>query len=372
MDKKILLVSCDGLGNGGVQAVMMNIVRTLNKEIKFDVLVFTDEVRYHEAEFKNYGGEIFRIPNYKGSRSVRKRLDYYVRFFRIYRNMITILNNNGPYDAIHCNNYFESGICLLAAKKVGIPIRISHSHSVQDPNEHKNFLRKYYDLFLKLLIEKNATIKIGCSLNACKYLFFNWQNSLVIRNGIDLQKFNPLNYNNKIVRNGIRFIHIGSFSENKNQVFVVKVFSLIKDKLSGAELVLIGWGEYFNKINEAIVKEKVQDCVKILPHDSNIALELFQADYMLFPSKYEGLGMVLIEAQAMGVKCFVSTGVQKEADLGLCNFISLNKNAEEWADIIFQKIKNDNKERRYVDMISYDMQQVRQEYRKIYGVLNRP
>ena len=75
--KRILLVSCEGLGNGGVQAVIMSIVRNLHKEYLFDILLFTSEKRYYDEEFLTYGGQIFRIPRYEGKNQFRKKIYYY-------------------------------------------------------------------------------------------------------------------------------------------------------------------------------------------------------------------------------------------------------------------------------------------------------
>ena len=58
------MVSCEGLGNGGVQAVMMNIIRNMHKEYLFDMLLFTSEKRHYDDEFLTYGGKIYRIPRY--------------------------------------------------------------------------------------------------------------------------------------------------------------------------------------------------------------------------------------------------------------------------------------------------------------------
>ena len=79
MKKRVLLVSCEGLGNGGVQAIMMGIVRNLYTEFHFDILLFTSEKRYFDDEFLSYGGKIFRVPKYEGTNPIRRRFDYYIR-----------------------------------------------------------------------------------------------------------------------------------------------------------------------------------------------------------------------------------------------------------------------------------------------------
>ena len=100
MKKRVLMVSCEGLGIGGVQNVMMNIVCNLSDEYAFDMLLFTDEKRYFDEEAEHYG-VIYRIPNKE------TRIDYYIRFFRIFYGTYKLLKKN-KYDVIHCNNDYAS------------------------------------------------------------------------------------------------------------------------------------------------------------------------------------------------------------------------------------------------------------------------
>lgn len=53
--KKVLMVSCEGLGNGSVQNVIMNIVRNLNNKYLIDMLLFTNDRRYYDDEFERGG-----------------------------------------------------------------------------------------------------------------------------------------------------------------------------------------------------------------------------------------------------------------------------------------------------------------------------
>lgn len=100
--KKVLLICSGGLGRGGVQAVLMNLVRQLNNQYIFDIVVFTNEKRYYEDEFLEYGGNIYRIPYYEGKYSLLRRIDYYIRGSRIKKAITNIFRTHGPFDIIHC------------------------------------------------------------------------------------------------------------------------------------------------------------------------------------------------------------------------------------------------------------------------------
>lgn len=354
---KVLMVSCDNFANGGVQNVIMNIVRNMSHKYQFDVLLFSKEKTYHEDEFINYG-KIHRIP------CKERRIDYYLRFFKIFRRTYKILKNEN-YDIIHCHKVRESAACILAAKLAKVPIRISHIH-VND-NFKANIIRKIYDKFYVFLLNRFCTNKLACSKIAGESVFGENSNFEVIVNPIDLKKFDYNKYEHNDAKD-INFIHVGSFSDNKNQEFLLDVFYEIKHTISNVKLDLIGFGdEYKNKLGQKIKSLGLDDCVKILPHDSNVPEYLAKSDYMIFPSKREGLGIALLEAQAMGVRCFVSSYVPPEANAGLCEFYDLESGHKEWAKDIIEYIKN-NPERNFADMSNFNIENICKKYDNIYSM----
>lgn len=362
--EKILEVSCNGLTNGGVQQVIMNIVRNLSDDFIFDILVFTKEKEYFDDEFLSYGGKIFRIPH--KDKKNGKEIDFYYRGFNIIYKTYKLLKENGPYKAIHCHNYFESALCLIAAKLAGVKIRIVHSHndlSVVKYSKSRRLLQAIY----KNLINVFATKKVGCSQRANNYLFGKNKNTFVINNAIDLEKFNIKKISTKLNdTNELRLLHVGNFSSQKNQTFLVEIASKLKEKEIPFNLTLIGGTtDYLDRVIDLIKRYNLGNKVKILPSDSNIPYEMYNSDLFLFPSKYEGLGIVLIEAQAVGLHCLVSDAIPLEADLGNIEFIH-SYSLEEWTERIqnFATIKH---EKKFVDMSTYDIKNIIKIYKKLYN-----
>ena len=354
------MVSCEGLGKGGVQSVIMDIVRNLSDKYCFDVLLFTDEIRYYDNEFLKYGN-IYRVPNKS------TRIDYYTRFFRILTGTYKILKN-GNYTVIHCHNSFESGICLLAARLAGVKIRIAHFHTIAD--NRVNFVRKIIDSFYCFLITQFATKKIACSEMALTSFVKEDSNCKIIMNPIDLDKFNSEKYTDSRPKDGkIHFIHVGRFDDNKNQLFVIDTFCYIKKVITYADLTLIGFGdEYKKRMKQRIKENDIGDSVRLLPHNSDIPKLLADSDYMIFPSISEGLGIALLEAQAMGVKCFVSDAVPKEADAGLCEFYDLNDGSRLWAEKIINSIQSVPRTKTCPDMHRFGLKNICGRYNEIYGL----
>lgn len=355
MKKRILMVSCEGLGNGGVQNVMMNIIRNLSHEYSFDMLLFTDGKRCFDDEMEKYG-IIHRIPNKK------TRVDYYIRFFRIFYGTYKLLKQNN-YDIIHCNNAYESGICLLAAFWANVKVRVVHSHVVFNP-KNGNFIRKIINKFYRLLLNKYSTNRISCSKTSGESIYSKKFD--VVVNPIDLNRFD-FRKRKKREDETINFVHVGRFCEIKNQVFIVEIISNIRKEIPNVRLTLVGYGdEYKEKIKAAIERHSLKENVDFLPHDADIPEILGNSDYMIFPSEKEGLGIALLEAQAMGVYCFSSTGVPEEANAGLCEFLDLNLGHKVWAERIVDYIKNEEKKIQAQNIRNYSIEVACSKIKEIY------
>ena len=356
------MVSCEGLGRGGVQAVMMSFVRNLKESFTFDILLFTNDVRYYDAEFLTYGGKIIRIPHYSGRLWLRKRIDYYIRGASLFFKVKKALKKNGPYQAIHCNNSYEAALCLMAAKNAGIPVRICHSHTACTSS---NFLAKILNGIYAWLINRTSTHKIGCSLDACNALYGDKEHYNVLNNSYDDAIFDPAKYNNC---SNSKFIitQVGRFDDNKNQFFSLEVISSLIKKKKDVLLKLIGFGneEYINCLKQKAIELKVEENILFVDGNSaNIPVELSQSSAFLFPSKKEGFGITLIEAQAMGLTCFVSDSVPKTTNVGGCIYLSLDDGPEKWASEI---LKTPCQRKKY-DCTQFKTSEVVKQIALLYG-----
>lgn len=323
--KRILLVSCEGMGRGGVQTVMMNIVRNFSREYTFDALLFTSEKRYYEDEFLSYGGNIYRVPNYEGSSSLRKRADYYIRGLHIYREVKKLLGKTNYY-AIHCHNRFEAGILLRAAHKKNVLIRVVHEHVITSPyNIATGVLNRFY----MRLIKKHATSFLGCSEETCRSFYgedVDWQ--------VVCNPYNEKDYKfSELKDDGVFHItQVGSYNANKNQLFSLAVLDEIVKKQPNSHLHFVGFGEYLQILKDEVQRLGLEKHVSFYPHDHDVFSLLQMSSASLFPSKKEGFGIVAVEAQAVGVKCFASDTVPQLTQCGGCVYFPLENGAAYWAD----------------------------------------
>lgn len=336
---KILQIAFNDLGNGGVQNQIMAITRLTSDKAHNDVLVWKSKHAFYDDEFLQYG-KIYRRPHYEGKSFLRGKLDFFTRYFRVKKAVYHILTENGPYDVVHSHKLFESAACLSAAHKAGVPIRVAHAHITNNTvfkMTPVRFVIKQYNNIYRRIIRKHATHMIGCSQAAADYVFGEGYGTTV-HIGINLDKFDMTKYQSK-PHDDIVLLNIGTFSVHKNQLFAVEVFSELKKMRDNIRLVLIGRGEeYKQQVVKRIHELGLKDDVDIKPHDSDIPQEMANADLFLFPSSFEGFGIVLVEAQSMGMKCFASTVIPNETNCGQVSYLPLTQGAKQWAKIIDEYI----------------------------------
>lgn len=125
--------------------------------------------------------------------------------------------------------------------------------------------------------------------------------------------------------------NVGRFSQQKNQMYLVDIFSEIRKIHKDSVLWLVGDGELRPQIEEKIKQLGLINSVKIFGMVDNTG-ELYQAmDVMVMPSLFEGLPMTGVEAQACGLPCVFSDTITREVDVMGSPFLSLEESKAEWA-----------------------------------------
>ena len=320
---------------GGVESVIMNYYRNINKEkIEFDFLCNSNEVAY-EDEIKNLGGTIYKITARSKNRKQFKK----------------DLNNvfKKKYDAIWVNVCSLANIDYLKyAKKNDVKYRIIHSHNSQNMDSK---LRMVLHKINKLFISRYATDFWSCSEEASKWFYnkkiMNSDKYKIINNAIDVDKYRYDENIRKTYRNNMhlneKFIigNIGRFHFQKNHIFVLQVFKEVLKKDKNAYLILVGQGEEEEKIKNKISEYGIQENVLLLGVRNDISNILQMMDVFLFPSLFEGLPLALIEAQTNGLPIYASSSIPPKAKMvENFYFLDLNNSPEEWADEIIKTAKN--------------------------------
>ena len=329
-DKKPIIVAQvmgKWLGNG-VESVIMNYYRHLDhSKVQFDFICDEDSTRIPYNEIKKLGGRVFLVPKYQNLPKYLKALE---KLFK-----------ENQYRIVHSNINTLSVFPLYAAKKAGVPIRISHSHSTSNPKEWKRNLIKN---ILRPFSKCYATDYFACSELAGRYLFgnkaFDRGEVKIIHNAIDVDKFKFDEVARKKLRKelGIKdstvvIGHVGRFVQQKNHAFLVDVFKEYHKKNPDSKLLLIGSGPLEDEIKKKVERLGLKNSVLFLGQRDDTNKLYSVMDIFCLPSLYEGLGIVGIEAQTAGLSCVFSDEIPDDIKItDSIKFIKLTDKLKIWSD----------------------------------------
>ena len=367
MDPTRVLFVVGGMEIGGVQSGIMNFARiTPPDQVRFDIVVLSETVGYHEVEFQKYG-TVYHIPLMQAKNKYLNAACLPLNDIDCRRKMKHFLATHGPYDVVHAKLLKNTAPVMEAARMSRIPVRIAQSH-VDKPDD----LSLLYSLFYRWCagrIEKNATVKLAVSEKAVDLLFAPYSARIIKNPTISLEKLDPSRYPPDY-HTGIRLIQVGTYSRRKNQCFSVEILKELLDSGQEAQLSFVGFPldepEYIHAVEDRIRQLGVSDQVVFYPKDADVPLLLSRSDYMLIPSLREGLPNVALEAQAMGVPCFLSDTITKATDCGLCTFLSLLSGPGTWAQEIIDYRRRHGAGKGSADISFWDQRKVLQEYMEIW------
>lgn len=252
------------------------------------------------------------------------------------------------YDVVHIHSGSVFTLLIVAriAKQRGVKKVIVHSHATGNDNLTHKVIKMVSDLFL----EKYADYFLACSLEAGRFKFsekiLRSSRFRIIRNGIDIKKF-TFDKDTRVIKrkelgvdNRTVICNVGRYSPEKNQVFLLDVLQeYLKLDPKGMLLLIGGTGIMQEEIKSCIDTLHLQKYVIMLQERNDIPELLSAADYFVFPSLFEGLGMSAIEAQAAGLVTLCSEYIPDDANVSpLYRKLPIEKGAEAWAQYIFHTL----------------------------------
>lgn len=331
---------------GGLETMLMNYYRNIDRsKVQFDFLVHRDFEADYDREILELGGKIYHFPvlNPFGY-DYLKKLDLFYK-------------EHPEYRIVHSHLDCLAGIPLKYAKKNGVPVRIAHAHN---SNQTKN-LKYPVKLFCRENITKNATHLFACSEEAGEWMF-RGQPFRILHNAIDAEKYSYNPETREKTRREFRFGrdtlvvgHVGRFMPQKNHSFILDIFKEVLKTKPDSKLLLAGEGDLEQEIKKKAALQHISDKVIFAGVRSDVP-ELLQAmDVFVLPSIYEGLPLVIVEAQAAGLPCLISDKVPIECEKthGLVRQMRLDAGAEKWAEAVLEAVsverKNTSEEIREAD-----------------------
>lgn len=323
------------MDRGGVETWLMHVLRHIDRDrFQMDFLIHSSDQGAYDEEIRGLGG------NLRVCRHTRNPLAYY-------RALRRVIDDHGPYHIIHSHVHHYSGFILALAKLAGIPNRIAHSH-IDTSSTGPSLARRLYQRLAECLIQVYATNGLAASQDAASTLFGKaWCDDgrfRVLYCGVDMAPFGAQPCDAQVRSElGIpedAFVvgHVGRFDAQKNHSFIVEVASLASRCDSSVFFLLVGEGKLRPGIEQAVANVGLGNRVVFAGSRSDVpALMMKAMDAFLFPSLFEGLPLVLMEAQASGLPILCSDTVTKEVTVSaeLITFLSLSCPAS-WVDAILK------------------------------------
>lgn len=328
--------------------MIMNLYRKIDtSKVQFDFLVHLEKPGDYDGEIEELGGKKFYLPEYK----VYNEISYRKAcrdFFRKHAK---------EYNIVHGHIESCARIYLREAKKRGC-FTIAHCHACNMGSLPA--IMAYSALCYPTRFRGDYFL--ACSKIAGEQRFgkkvVQGQNFKVLKNGIDasLYRYDPERTRKLKKEKGLEgkvvFGHVGRFTDVKNHEFLIEVFARIYRKMPQSVLLMAGRGELEEKIRTKAEKMGLSSAVFFLGVQEDIAGLMSQMDAFIFPSKHEGLGIVVIEAQASGLPCYISNGVPKEAVVThSVTQLSLDSTAQEWAEKIMTGLEKFKRKDQYQEIL---------------------
>ena len=328
---KVAMVT-NHFGITGIGTVMMNYCMALDKK-KYDLTILAGQPisEKYEKECLENGIHLVALPSRHGNPK-----SHYIALWKALRA--------GHYDIAHDHGSSSMmAIELTIAKLAGVKNRIAHSHNSTCPNMkvHKLLNRYFRTVYTKAL--------------ACGQLAGNWlfgeDNFEVLPNGFHTDDFAFSKKNRDAIRsalgleNKLLIGHIGRINEQKNQEYLLDVFKEVAAIRGDAILLIVGTGPDEEKIKTRVKEHPYRNRIILYGETDNPTALYSAMEIFVFPSRYEGLPVVLLEAQISGLPCVVSDKVTREVDLGDINWQSIDDDPKQWAKAVVENRRQSNQER---------------------------
>ena len=319
---------------GGIENQLMHLIRNADKS-RFQLdYTTTDRHPFYEDEIVALGGACIHIPGTNG----RQLLRYCRSLYRVLKE--------GNYDVVHSHELFHSGLVVFTAKLAGVKHRFVHAHS-SNQQLGKSLARRAYTAVMRRLILRFGTEFFACSSLAGEFLYgrktLKKPNYHLVVNSVETACFLP----DKDAEarpadpDGWRTVlQVGRFRDEKNFLFTTQIAAECKKRGDRIRFRFVGNdgsdNPYERAVTRSIEENGLRDTVRLLGVRKDVSELMKQADAFLLPSKYEGMPLTLIEAQAAGLPCVSADTFSHEVDFGLdqIQWLKLSDPISAWADAV--------------------------------------
>lgn len=357
--QRILQCLPGNMDMGGIESFLMSLYRKLDREkYQFDFIVHKNGKNFFEDEIHDLGGKIYRLPNKR-----KHPIAYKKKFLQVISN----------YEIIHVHSvyaftYFEVKWAFQYNKMV-----ILHSH-----NSNAKPLRKMLHLILKRPQDKYVNLCLAPSVQAANWMFNYKKDKIVyLYNGFDIKKFQfsvPIRKKMRnqfgLSRNDYVIGCVGRLDWQKDPLYTLMMFKKLKAKYPNCKLFFVGEGSLECQLKEEVKKANLDSEVYFTGNVPNVNDYLNMFDLFVLPTRYEGLGISLVEAQINGLPVLTNSNVPSEATISNNMYLLDKDDSQSWIEKIAFEIQNWPYIDRNVNLDvfrQYDIEVVVQKLQNVYS-----
>lgn len=348
MEKIKVLIIAGAMNVGGIENQLMHLLRQADKN-QFQIdFTTTEDHPFYKDEMLALGAQCIRIPKTEG-----------IHFLRYCRALFRVMREGG-YDIVHSHELFHSGMVLLTARLAGVKHRFVHAHNWSDGDgsgRKRSWKRSVYNHVMQRLIQWNATDFVACSTLAGKFLYgekvVKQSNYHLVFNSVDTSKFiekYDQQESGEFCGDGwVNVLQVGRFTPIKNQLFTAEIAKELKARGKIIRILCAGnvGGDYDDEVAAKIRQYGLEEYMLLLGVRKDVDVLMRKSAAFLLPSLYEGMPLVLIEAQASGLPCVTADTYSREVDFGInsVNWLNLEDGISVWTDAVEKAVQQGRAEK---------------------------
>lgn len=326
---------------GGAETFLMKIFRTIDRsKYQMDFCVNLHQ-NYYSQEIKELGGKIYVIPSRSESIKEHNNQLEQVIINGNYKYVMAISSSTTCYLDMNIAKKCGAKRCIVrssnASNGSGLKGRIIHKLMQYLYSKYVDVMISPSDLAAEFLFGHRAVSagKVHFLHNAINYDLFAYK----INDRVNIRKSYDCSDKDIIVG------HVGRFNTQKNHTRLIDIFKVFNDAHPNSKLLLIGIGHLQESIKQKVDILGLSDKVIFAGLQKNVAPFLSAMDVYLFPSFFEGMPNVVIEAQASGLTCVISDSITREANItGNVFYESLSSDDNVWLKKIEMALKYERRD----------------------------
>ena len=311
MRKKIFHI-IPTLASGGAERQLVDVVCNTSNEKFSHTVCMLGQYEFFAPVLKQKGHEVINL-NLSGKHP----------WLSAAKEIVPVIQKRQP-DIIHSWLYDAHITARLSAVLTGLKIPLLASLQNSDYEQETivggNWSPKKVEV-LRLIDKFSARLSKPHFVACSKFVASSYINKLrieqsqmsVIYNSVDPQTLicepdepQKIRHSLKIPADGFVYINIGRLDPQKGQVYLLQAFQKVLRQVPQAYLVIIGIGKLESSLKELAKSLKIEHRVFFLGVRRDIGACLEMADVFVFPSLFEGLGVVLVEAMSKSIACVAS------------------------------------------------------------------